>query len=419
MPIKLLQRWFGRKNVSGVRRTDLPAEVTPAARVVPPRRGLRDGTLVITHAEVCRRHGVGALLMKIFAGNSSLMVLYSRNYFDGECFGQVTAHLPHPTMDLNESKARVAPLLDGHEIRRIFCVPFYPDDAATGIVAAELTGAPLVTYIMDDQNVFTKGIPDGLMQELVNRSSLLFAISEVLRDGYQTKYGKPCWILPPVNEGHLFAPADYPGPHNQPPRGVIIGNVWSAEVLQRLRETIKASGLTVDWYGNAGKPFIQLKEAELVAEGITLHPNLTDEPLVQALRQCDYGIMPSGTLDGNLEHDWLFRASLPSRLIYLLTAAHLPLIVLGDPETAAGQFVTRLGLGTTIPYEAERLSAAVAEVTAPERQRQIRAAAAALAPTFVSEPVTAFVWKSVEKGRPLDERYEILAAAPFPAPHRP
>ncbi|HEY0790886.1 MAG TPA: hypothetical protein VGD78_07460 [Chthoniobacterales bacterium] len=417
MPLNLLRRWLARKNVSDRSNVDQPGERAPAPLVAPPGKGLRDGTLVITHAEVCRRHGAGALLMKIFAKDPSLMVLYSRNYFDGECFGHVTAHLPHPTLDLKESKARLAPVLAGRDIQRIFCVPFYPDDAVSGVAAAELTGAPLVTYIMDDQNVFTTGIPDGLMERLVDRSALLFAISEVLRAGYQKKYGKPCWIIPPVNEAHLFAPTDYLGPGNQPPRGVIIGNVWSSEVLQSLRDTVKASGLAVDWYGNAGKPFIQLDEVELAAEGIVLHPNLTDEPLVQALRECDYGIMPSGTLSANLEHDWLFRASLPSRLIYLLTTAHLPLIVLGDPETAAAQFVTRLGLGTTAPYEAERFSAAVTDVTSPGRQRQIRAAAAALAPAFVSEPVAAFVWKSVEKGRPLDERYEVLFADPLPSPH--
>jgi hypothetical protein len=379
-----------------------------------PDRGiprLQDGTLVTTHAEICNRQGVGAMLTKIFAEERELLVFYSRNYFEGECFGTVTHHLPHPDHSLAGAKERVGTLLQGHRIKRIVCVPFYPDDVLSAIAATDLTGAPLVTYIMDDQNLFVQGIPDDLMGRLINQSNLCFAISDVLRAGYQEKYGKDFWIIPPVNSARLFAPAHFQGAKNRPPRGVIIGNVWSLEILQQLRELIKNSGLKVDWFGNAGKPFIQLDESELAAEGITLHPNLTDEPLVAELRRFDYAIIPSGALNGGLEHDWLFRASLPSRLIYLLTAAHLPLLVLGDPETAAGRFVTKLGLGTTAAYEPEAFRRAVDEITESSRATAIRANAARLTPVFASEGVSEWVWRSVAKGRPADERYENLFAA--------
>jgi hypothetical protein len=46
--------------------------------------------------------------------------------------------------------------------------------------------------------------------------------------------------------------------------------------------TIKVSRLTVEWYGNAGKPFIQLDPAELATEGITLHENLAMSRSVHA-----------------------------------------------------------------------------------------------------------------------------------------
>jgi hypothetical protein len=411
MNFDFVKRWLRRRPVPPV---DTPiSEVRPGEKPVPDRGAprLQDGTLVITHAEICNRQGVGALLAKIFAEEPELLVFYSRNYFEGDCFGTVTHHLPHPGHDLAGVKARVGALLQGHRIKRIFCVPFYPDDVLSAIAAADLTGAPLVTYIMDDQNLFVQGIPDDLMGALISRSSLCFAISDVLRTGYQEKYGKDFWIIPPVNSARFFAPANFQAAENRPPRGVIIGNVWSLEILQQLRELIKNSGLKVDWYGNAGKPFIQLDEAELAAEGISLHPNLTDEPLVAELRRFDYAIMPSGTLNGGLEHDWLFRASLPSRLIYLLTTAHLPLLVLGDPETAAGRFVTRLGLGTTAAYEAEAFRRAVEELTGSSRARVIRANGARLTPVFASEGVSKWVWQSVAKGRPADERYENLFAA--------
>lgn len=408
MNFDFLKRWRQRRLVTPTVESR-PLEVRSEAD--PPTARLQDGTLVITHTEVCLRQGVGAALAKMFAEEPELLVFYSRSYFEGQCFGTVTHHLPHPDQDLAGARERVRVRLQGHRINRIFCVPFYPDDALSALAAADLTGAPLVTDIMDDQNLFVQGIPDDLMRPLIDRSHLCFAISDVLRAGYQEKYGKEFWMIPPVNSARLFAPPDFQGANNRPPRGVTIGNVWSLEIVQQMRELIKNSGLKVDWYGNAGKPFIQLDEGELAAEGITLHPLVPDEALVAELRRADYAIMPSGTLNGGLEHDWLFRASLPSRLIYLLTAAHLPLLVLGDPETAAGRFVTRLRLGTAVPYEPEAFRQAVGELTEPSRAATIRANAARLTPVFASEGVSAWIWRSVGKGRPADDRYENLFAA--------
>jgi hypothetical protein len=84
---------------------------------------------------------------------------------------------------------------------------------------------------MDDQNLFAQGIADPLMKQLLERSSMRFAISETLRAGYEQKFGYPLWIIPPVNCKRFFAPPGLRAPNNQPPRGVMIGNVWSREML--------------------------------------------------------------------------------------------------------------------------------------------------------------------------------------------
>jgi hypothetical protein len=375
---------------------------------------MRNATLIVTHTEVCRRHGVGSLLITIFAGEPTI-VLYSRSLFEGDCAGNIALHLEHPNDDFGDAEERLAAALQGHEIERIFCVPHFPSDVVSGIAAARLTGAPLVTYIMDDQNLFFDGIPDGLLSTLIARSSLCLAISEILRAGYQEKFERPFWVLPPVNEQRLFAPPGFTGPENKPPRGVIIGNVWSTQVLERLLRVVHACGLRVDWFGNAGKPYVQVDEAELAANGITLHPNMADDALVRELRGFDYGIMPSGTLNESREQDWLFRGSLPSRLIYMLTAANLPLVVLGDPRTAAGQFVSRFGLGVTTPYDVPSVTTAVGQVSEPAAQRAIRRRAARLSPVFASEPVSAWIWESAESGYPADDRYEAVFSAD-PAP---
>ena len=382
-----------------------PTVISPAEMRPLPTR-LKDATLVITHAEICDRHGTGALLGKIFKDEHPLLVLYSRSYFDRQSLGTVVHHMPHPELELEAAERKVAALLDGHDVKRILCVPFFPDDALSAIAAANITSAPLVTYIMDDQNLFLQGIADPLMKMLLERSAMRFAISEALRSGFKQKYGLPVWIIPPATSRHLFAPVDLAPPNNQTPRGVIIGNVWSKEMLQQLRELVKASGLTVEWFGNAGKPFIQLDPAELLKEGIILHGVVAEDELVRALRQFDYAILPSGNMSGMIEHDWLFRASLPSRLIYMLTTAHLPIVVLGDPETAAGEFVTGLELGVTSPYRTSEFRAAVSEVTNLETAARIRRKAAQLAPTFASEPISEWIWRSVQLGKPFDDRYE-------------
>lgn len=367
---------------------------------------LRDATLVITHAEMCDRHGTGAQLSKIFEHDEALLVFYSQNYFGHQSLGAVAHYLPQPESDCEVIERKVRALLDGHQVKRILCVPFFPADALSAIAAQKLTGAPLVTYIMDDQNLFAEGIADSLMKQLLECSSMRFAISEPLRAGYEQKFRSPIWIIPPVNCKRFFAPPDFRAPNNEPPRGVMIGNVWSPEILQQLRELIKVSGLTVEWYGNAGKPFIQVDPMELANEGIILRGNVAEDPFVRELRQFDYTILPSGILNGNLEHDWLFRASLPSRLIYTLTTAHLPVLVLGDPETAAAQFVKRLELGVTAPYSIGEFLAAVSQLTDPETAGRIRQSAAQLAPIFASEPISNWIWQSVQLGKPLDDRYE-------------
>jgi len=83
-------------------------------------------------------------------------------------------------------------------VRRILCVPYYPDDVKTAIAAKEIYDAPMCTFLMDDQNIFARGIDDVLMKSLLEKSALRLAISPELRDAYQAKYMLPFWYMPPV-----------------------------------------------------------------------------------------------------------------------------------------------------------------------------------------------------------------------------
>jgi len=387
---------------SAVRRSGGPGEMR-----------LRDATLCVTRVELNNRTGGGVILAQIFAREPALAVIYSLELFDGDGVGDISEPVVHWSDDPVQAMAPTAAMLEGHEVRRILCAPQTNSDVLSATAAAELTGAPLVTFIMDDSNVFRDGISDEAMRLLVDRSEICFAISPLLCEVHAQKFGHPFWLLPPVNDARLFAPADLEPPANPAPRGVMIGNIWSADVLAELRCTIRESGLRLDWYGNAGRPFLEPDPTDLARDGITLHPNLADEELIPELRKCDYAIMPSRTLSESDEHDFLYRASLPSRLVYLFTTAHLPVVVLGGADTTAAKFVTGFGLGAVSPYEPKRFAAAVEQVTAPPERDAIRGRAAALSPSFAAEPVADWIWRSAAIGRPVDDRYERLFAAGF------
>jgi hypothetical protein len=381
-------------------------KISDRFRVQEPTFGaMVDATLVVTHAEISNRHGTGALLTKILENEPSVAVLFSHQLFGRNDVGRAV-HVEHGGNSRTPARAKVAKILAGSQISRILCVPYYPDEALSALTASDISGAPIALFIMDDQNIHANGISDDLMGELVARSAICFAISEPLREAYREKYRRDFWIIPPVADPALFVPPNFKFPENDPPQGVLIGNVWSAEILSRLRRTVQLSGLQLDWYGNAGKPFIELDPKTLATEGLHLKSLVPEEQLVPALRAADYAVVPAGTLDGTDSHDWLAKASLPSRIIYLMATANLPILVIGHPETAAAQFVTKLGLGDVCGYDAKKFADSVHRLTTPSLSKAIRATAQRLSHSFSSKDLIQWIWRSTQLGRPVDLRYE-------------
>jgi hypothetical protein len=372
------------------------------------REQLNDATLIITHTEISVRHGTGALLKNIFRDEKELVIFHSQSFFDANEIGTRTFQVQHGAAPLSKAIERIDQILRGITIRRILCVPFYPDDALSGLAAAKVTGAPLALYIMDDQNIHVQEIGDRLMTDLVTQAEVCFAISQPLRQAYQEKFGHSFWFVPPVVSSDLIASSPPAHSAATPPRGVLIGNIWSLDVLQDLRQLIKESELTIEWFGNAGKPFIDLSAEELLQEGIRLRSVLPDMELVTELRDADFAIVPSGRLSGEASHDWLARASLPSRIVYLTATANVPIIVLGHPDTAAARFVTELNIGLCCDYEVSAFRQAVAEVTTDTLLNRIRHRANSLGSAFSSEGMAAWIWHSLALGKPADPRYENL-----------
>jgi hypothetical protein len=134
----------------------------------------------------------------------------------------------------------------------------------------------------------------------------------------------------------------------------------------------------------------------------------TEMELATTLRTYPYAIVPSGTLDDrdlNQPISWL---SLPSRIVTIVAASNTPIIVLGNPNTAAARFVERLEIGYCVNYDADRLRSVIDEIVQPSVQLKLRQNAARIAPLFINDRMDEWIWQSLALGRPIDDRFTKL-----------
>ena len=90
---------------------------------------------------------------------------------------------------------------------------------------------------------------------------------------------------------------------------------------------------------------------------------------------------------------------------------HLPLVVVGHPETAAAHFVRRFLIGGVCPYDGKALREMVETLTDSQTQQLFRTNAAETGPKFALPNAGRWIWDSLEKGAPMDERFEELLPA--------
>lgn len=373
-----------------------------------PRGLLRDADAVVTPNEVTDRHGTGVILSRIFGEAKNVLSIRTEDFYHEHTLGEARCRVKHKGLSRAESYEGLLRLLNGSTVKRVFCVPYHPDELVTALVLHELFQAPLCLFVMDDNNLFRRGISDGLMREALGKARLRLAISPELRDAYEKKYGHKFWVLPPIvkPEALLAAPRLPVGPNFDARAGVLVGSIWSRHWLQQLRRAVKDAGLTVHWYGNAKAPWLKVTEAELQADGIVDGGFLPESELTARVREYPYALIPSGSLDQDDDRPEIARLSLPTRMPYLLAAANTPMVVLGSPQTAAARFLARFGVGRTSPYEGTKLRAIVEEVCEPDTQLELRHRAAAAGPLFSARGLADWIWESLERGEPKDERFE-------------
>jgi hypothetical protein len=383
----------------------------PKPEVIPlPKAALSEADVIITPDEVSEKHGTGVILLRFYPETPNILSIRSHSHYGEQNFGAGKLMVRYAGLARWECFQRMLTALNGSTVRRILCIPYYIDDLISAIVLGELFQAPICTYLMDDNNIGSKGIPDYLMRELLQKSRLCLAISPDLRDAYEKKFGFPLHVLPPLVNNKLLStfPRQPTGPHFDSCTGILLGNVWSQKWLQRLRETARNTGLKLHWFGNTKATWLNFTEADLAADGISSLGFLPEDELISKLKTYPFAIIPSGSLDEFDDRPEIARLSQPSRMPYLMAVANIPMIVLGSPETAAAKFVRRFGVGISSPYDPIQLRQAVQHVCEPAQQLAYRKSAAEKAAVFSLDHAGQWIWDSLEKGAPLDDKFDRL-----------
>jgi hypothetical protein len=368
--------------------------------------------VVVTANEMNDKHGTGPLVRRIFEGCPNILSIRARNHYGGEHdFGAEAVLLSQEGVPRAQAFVNVLRALDGRRVRRIVCVPYFADDLLTSIALKELFDAPLCCYVMDDQNIAVKGIPDPLMREFLSKCSLRFATHPELRAAYQAKFGLEFFLLPAVVPGDLvYTGAEVPcSPELASRTGALVGSIWSQRWLDLLCHTVSGSGHALDWYGNNKSPVVRIQDEQLAHARIHARGIVPEPRLAALLRDYPYAVVPTGTIGdetGNARA--LAQLSLPGRILFIASTSNTPVIILGSEQTSAARFVTRFDIGVISDYSPEGFRRAVDRVMIPSAQQRMRRNAAALGPVLSSKDMGAWVWRSLELGRPSDDRFEAL-----------
>ena len=368
-------------------------------------------SVIITPNEVTQKHGTGALVRRVFPRDEGIVSLRSDNHYGGEHqFGVHAYHLAQRGLPRQQIFANLVSLLGSAEIDRIFCVPYYSEDLLTAIAVKEIFGTPLAAWIMDDQNVAISNIPDPLMREFLGKCEIRFATHPELRDAYENKFGLKFWLLPAVVPRALITSQKaIPTQENiRQKRGALLGSIWSQKWFTALCESTVKTGVKLDWFGNSQYYWLTQAETELQDQGIYPQGLYPEDQLAEALKTYPFVVVPTGTLDERDDQPQLSQLSLPGRILLALAVSNTPVILLGSPKTSAANFIRRFGVGVVCDYTPESFQQAVAHVLDPENQGRLRDNALKVAESFSDRDIDQWLWQSLAKGEPADDRFESI-----------
>jgi hypothetical protein len=367
--------------------------------------------VVITLNEVNCQHGTGFLVYRLFGDRPGVLSIRGANHYGGDHhFGDESLIVAHNGLSRPRSIEQTLRSLGNRVPKRIFCIPFSPDDLLTAIALRDVFKVPLCLYLMDDQNVTTPRIPDSLMRKFLEKCALRLTTHSEMREAYEKKYGFKFYLLPAVVPASLISVSVcQPDPQLVRERtGALVGSVWGRAWFDQLKTAIGVSGLACHWFGNHKAPGFRITAEELAEARIRADGVLSEDALADQLRRFPFAIVPNGTLDQTDDAAWASALSLPGRILFIMATSNTPIIVLGSPRTPAARFIEYFRVGVRCDYTAKSFLAAVDEVVDPDNQAKMRANAARIALRFSAEGIGEWIDRSLELGHPYDGRFEEL-----------
>ena len=368
--------------------------------------------IIVSANEVNHNHGVGILLHRLFPDTDDIYSIRSVDLYGGDhYFGQQSFCLQKKNSTFYEALSAVQANIGPKRASAVLLIPYYPSDFLLGLALKRLYNCPLCVFIMDDQNIFSHAVEDYLVQQVLDAADLCFGISRPLCDAYQQKFKKKFWFFPPVVENKIIQHAL---PHTIfkqqifEHQGILIGNIWSQRWLDQLRPLCRQSQIKVDWYGNPKRDWINFQEEELEADGIFFRGFIEEDELIKALKKASFAIILTGSSDHPDDRPELMNLSLPSRSCFMTATANIPLLVVGDNNSAIARFVQSAGLGVVCPYNQDDFTQAIRYISSPDNQRKIRENSLVVGKQLGGDGLGQWIWDSLREKCPLDPRFEQL-----------
>ena len=373
-------------------------------------------TVIISAVEINEHHGVGVYLARLFGNEPNVIALRSRSMYGGSCVFSPRSYEIARSISggSGERRSRLSTLCKDLDVARIVSVPYFPEDFENALLFKQLTGARLCVYLMDDQNIFEPEVSDRLVEQLLKKSDLRLAISPEMRAAYQAKFGYKFAFFPPVVRSDEIV-EETVGESLGIDRIALTGNFWRKATFDRFCALIRPTGVQVDWFGKGpSASWLEADPKHLTEIGIHCAGYLPASQFVTRLRQYPVMIVPSGSLDSDDGNLAFSHFSLPSRLVFGLAQARIPILVLGHPETAAGRFVSQLGIGEISGYDAESFQLTLAKMLEKEYQRNTRKRCLEVSHRFVTKAPGAWILNSLEQGKALPSPFDGLLKNPDP-----
>lgn len=386
------------------------AEPQPLTISNSPAKARREGSdianasAIVTAFEVSEVHGTGVLLQRVFKNDEHFIHIGCANGYNSPSSGKLQIVIPEGV----EPAQALPAMLGASSVSRILVVPWHQQDIRNALAVKQGSDAKMCVWLMDHNPGDAPGnISKANMQRLVDNADLLLAISNELAGHYTSVYGRNFYFAPPVVDALLaqMEPMSQSVERRNSQRGVLVGNVWSGVWLRLLLSVLGSVNLDLEAFGSNAPPHVDVTQLHRLVRKMGYVP---EHELITSMRCAAYALVPGGTLDVQDDLRIISRFSLPSRVLYMSVVGNLPLVYLGSENTAAARFIEKYDLGVVCPYCPESVRKAVTFVCQAEQQERFRGAAARAASLFAIDDMAAWIWQSVDLGRPIDERWNCL-----------